>query len=328
MAGNRRSGPPRLEDQHDPWLDYLRTAYTSGVQTRELVAECLRLGMPPRSTAAVYKVVQRLGLKRPEGFVADTGFQNRKPAAPWEDIFRSMYEANKHINDILMEIRLHGAPDSLTKEDANKLIDTRGWRRGPGCSSRDPRPLQSWEQAFREMYTSGVHIDHIVSEVRRLGAPGDINADRLRKRASHHGWRRPPEFFTEHRRNQLISMGFKARSQSTPPAEQARLSEHPTLKRVFVRKTEIMRRIPVPSGKLPYMYGQTKFVPVLPPEIKKEPPPDNLELPPPGPDGVVLAHFLVIKKYATERNYHFDGSNVEQLNRDLRRGLPPIIMRG
>ena len=326
MAGKKR-GAPRLAEQDLPWLQHLRTAYGEGQELRDIMVDCVKLGMPPRTLGALQKVIFRLRILRPEGFVANTKGSEPKPLSRWEEILRTMYETNAHIDAILQEVQMNGAPDYVDKQHIYHLIDARSWRRGD--EPRNPnggrplRPLVEWETRFRDMYTTGMDINNIVMEVRRLGSPPDMSADRLRKKAASHGWKRPTDFFVTNRRNQTIRQRLLDPTVA-PPVD---YSSHLALRSVYTRKTEIMRRIPVKEGELPRMYGATKFIPTLAPERKQESPPENLELPPPGPDGVILAHFMVIKKYASDRNYYFDGTNVEQLNRDLRKGLPPIIMR-
>jgi hypothetical protein len=325
--GEKRRGPPRLAEQDLPWIHHLRSAYQAGQELGDIMVECVKLGMPPRTITALQKVIFRLRIKRPEGFIANTKGSEPRPLSSWEEILRTMYEANAHIDAILQEVQLHGAPDYVDKNHLYKLIDARRWRRGDEPrkpnGGRPPRPLVEWESRFREMYTTGMDINSIVIEVRKLGSPPDMNADRLRKKAATHGWKRPPGFFVTNRANQTL----RQKLIGNRVAESVNVSNHTRLLSVYSRRSEIIRRVPVGEGELPRMYGTTSFVPTLPPEPAQEPPPQSLELPPPGPDGVIAAHFLVIKKYADDRNYHFDGSNVEQLNRDLRRGLPPIIMR-
>ena len=327
MAGPSKTGPTPLVEQNLPWVNHLREAYSSGTDLREIMVECVKIGMPPRSFAAMQKVVGRLKLSRPEGFVANTRGSVPKALERWEEILHTMYSANVHVDEILTEIQIHGAPDYVDKKFIYRMIDARGWRRGddnrPTNGGLLARPLLPWEKLFQEMYTTGMDINHVLKEVKRMGAPADTTPDRLRKKAASRGWKRPPDFFITNRRNQALRQRLLDPTVA-PPVD---CNSHMALRSIYTRKTEIMRRIPIQEGELPRMYGATKFVPTLAPEVKRESPPVDLELPPPGPDGVVLAHFLVIKKYASDRNYHFDGTNVEQLNRDLRKGLPPIIMR-
>lgn len=216
---------------------------------------------------------------------------------PWVVHLRESYEAGHDIHEIREECIKLGMP-SRSLIAVQKTVQRMGlhrppdWRRSAvNISTAPSRP--EWEDFFRESYTQGMDIHAIMIQLVKRGMPTTTTVDYLRRLASTRGWRRPEGFWATNRRNQVLGRKMSDRHHESIVAHEP----------------------PRPV-----------FRPVLYPEAKPPPPPLSLELPEPGPDGKIAARYEAIKAWADLRNYPFDGSNVEQLNRDLRSKLPPLII--